>query len=290
MILQQPQPVAMELLLQAGPVISMVLAEPELPSVLIVMGNNGPAGLSAYQIALQQGFVGDEDAWLLSIKGDPGATGPTGATGPAGPQGIQGIKGDTGSTGATGATGATGPAGPKGDTGDQGPQGIQGATGPQGPQGATGPQGIQGLTGNTGATGATGTQGPQGVKGDTGDTGPQGPAGPTGPQGPAGTNGTNGTNGADGLATLITIEKNLGSVARKSGRFTITGSGLITGKPVLVTQASGPYTGKGTRADEAEADTVNVKAKVISSTVIECFWSSNTFVKGNFKFDYFISN
>ena len=278
MTMQQPEPVAMELLLQAGPVISIVLAEPELPSVLIEMGNNGPAGLSAYQIAIQQGFVGDEDAWLLSIKGEQGDTGPTGATGPAGPQGIQGIKGDTGSTGATGATGATGPAGPKGDTGDQGPQGIQGATGPQGVQGATG---------------ATGPQGIQGVKGDTGDTGPQGPTGATGPQGPAGangTNGTNGTNGADGLATLTTIEKDLGSIPRRSGKFTITGSGMTTGKPVLVTQASGPYTGKGTLADEAEADTVNVKAKVISSTVIECFWSSNTFVKGNFKFDYFISN
>ena len=56
----------------------------------------GADGLSAYQIAVNNGFVGNEAAWLLSLKG---ATGATGAAGGAG------------ATGATGATGGTGAAG-----------------------------------------------------------------------------------------------------------------------------------------------------------------------------------
>jgi hypothetical protein len=50
-------------------------------------------GLSAYEVAVEEGFVGNEAAWLASLVG------------PQGPQGIQGIQG---------ATGATGPQGPQG--------------------------------------------------------------------------------------------------------------------------------------------------------------------------------
>jgi len=94
--------------------------------------NTGAPGLSAYQIALQHSFVGNESEWLLSIKGEQGETGATGATGPAGPQGAKGDKGDKGDTGATGVQGLTGPAGPTGATGPQGPTGATGATGSQG--------------------------------------------------------------------------------------------------------------------------------------------------------------
>lgn len=90
---------------------------------------------------------------------------------------------------------------------------------------------------------------------------------------------------------LTTAEVNLVSApnARTSGRFTITSSGLTTGKPVLVRQANGPYTGKGTRADEAEMDQIDVSGKVINATTIECFWNSINRVRGNFKFDYVVS-
>lgn len=104
-------------------------------------GGTGPAGedgKSAYEIAVDNGFVGTEQQWLDSLVG------PQGEQGPQGIQGVQGVQGV------------------KGDTGDAGPQGIQGV------QGDTGPQGIQGIQGETGATGATGPQGPQG---DTGDPG-----------------------------------------------------------------------------------------------------------------------
>ena len=74
-------------------------------------------GYSAYEIAVQEGFVGTKAEWLASLQG---------ATGPKGDQGVQG---------------QTGPQGPKGDTGE---------TGPQGPAGQQGPQGIQGPKGDPG--------------------------------------------------------------------------------------------------------------------------------------------
>jgi hypothetical protein len=94
--------------------------------------------------------------------------------------------------------------------------------------------------------------------------------------------------GGAGL-TLTTVEVTIGTIPRKAGRFTIAGAGLTVGKPVLIQQASGPYTGKGSRADEAEADLVMVTGKVISATLIECFWNAVSVIKGNVKFDYAVS-
>lgn len=56
----------------------------------------GPAGKSAYQIAVENGFVGDEAAWLLSLKGAKGEVGATGPKGPPGQPGATGEKGDPG--------------------------------------------------------------------------------------------------------------------------------------------------------------------------------------------------
>lgn len=115
-------------------------------------------GLSAYEIAKQEGFTGTVDEWLASLKGakgDKGDTftlsdlspeelnsikgprGETGYTGPQGPQGIQGLKGDKGDIG------------PKGDIGLTGPKGEQGIQGVQGPRGEQGPRGIQGKDGKS---------------------------------------------------------------------------------------------------------------------------------------------
>jgi hypothetical protein len=92
-------------------------------------GAAGAAGESAYQTALDEGFVGTEEEWLESlvgpqgvpgsqgVPGATGATGPAGATGSAGPTGATGPTGPTGPTGATGATGATGPQPSLGDAG-----------------------------------------------------------------------------------------------------------------------------------------------------------------------------
>lgn len=92
-----------------------------------------------------------------------------------------------------------------------------------------------------------------------------------------------------GSTSFTLVEKDLGSSARTAGNFTIGGlSGLTIGKPVNIFQAVGGYTGKGTRADEAEMDNVAVKASVTAADTITAYWNADGYVKGNFKFNYLI--
>ena len=134
-------------------------------------------GKSAYEIAVQNGFVGNEDQWLESLRGPVGPEGPAGPIGPEGPQGATGPIGPVGPSGHTpeikilngiwyidGKSTGIGAVGP---TGPEGPQGKTGATGPQGPQGATGLEGPQGKPGATGPAGPQGVQGPAGPAGYT---------------------------------------------------------------------------------------------------------------------------
>ena len=193
--------------------------------------NNPPYYLSAYGLAVKNGFKGTEEEYLASLKGETGETGPTGPTGAQGPTGPIGETGPTGPVGPTGAAGAAGPTGPTGAQGQTGPAGETGPTGPTGPTGetgATGPAGPMGPTGPaggpTGPTGPTGPSGQAGAAGPTGPTGPAGAAGPTGPTGPAGENGVSSFNGRTGAvmpqsgdynATQIPVsgEPEAGSVA-----------------------------------------------------------------------------
>lgn len=80
-------------------------------------GGGGADGASAYEVAVDNGFVGTEAEWLASLVG------------PEGPQGEPGTDGQDGAPGADGQDGATGPEGP------QGPQGPQGQPGPAGADG-----------------------------------------------------------------------------------------------------------------------------------------------------------
>ena len=108
-------------------------------------GKQGPPGIngaSAYEVAVRNGFVGDEEAWLASLKGEKGDQGKQGEKGPQGEQGIQGVQGEQGVPGEKGDTGATGP------QGEQGVQGIQGPVGPQGPEGKVGTFEYDDATGN----------------------------------------------------------------------------------------------------------------------------------------------
>jgi hypothetical protein len=85
------------------------------------------------------------------------------------------------------------------------------------------------------------------------------------------------------------VEKDLGSTPVLGGTFDITGlSGLTTGKPVLIQQAVGPYTGKGPDEDEAELEQLTVTGYVLDATTIRCFWSTQWPVIGNFKFQYLV--
>ncbi|WP_159058878.1 collagen-like triple helix repeat-containing protein [Streptomyces caeruleatus] len=70
--------------------------DPSTPTYVAVRGD------SAYEVAVEAGFVGTVAQWLASlvgaqgVKGDTGATGPQGAQGAQGPQGIQGPAGAPG--------------------------------------------------------------------------------------------------------------------------------------------------------------------------------------------------
>ena len=95
-------------------------------------GRDGADGKSAYQIAVDGGFSGDEEEWLASLKGEDGAQGADGTQGPAGADGKSayqiavdgGFSGDEeewlaslkGEDGAQGADGTQGPAGADGKT------------------------------------------------------------------------------------------------------------------------------------------------------------------------------
>lgn len=69
--------------------------------------DRGPRGYSAYEIAVQNGFVGSESAWLASLVGATGATGAEGERGPQGPRGQQGPQGVPGEQGKDGSSGIT---------------------------------------------------------------------------------------------------------------------------------------------------------------------------------------
>ena len=67
-------------------------------------GQDGADGKSAYQIAVDNGFVGNESAWLASLVGATGAKGDKGDTGDAGQDGADGTTVAVGTT-TTGAAG-----------------------------------------------------------------------------------------------------------------------------------------------------------------------------------------
>ena len=165
-------------------------------------GAQGIQGLSAYQVAVQHGFEGTEDEWLISLKGEKGEKGDQGERGPQGPQGQigpQGPKGDTGSglniKGELDSESQLPQEGVSGDAwlisgnlyvyvGENGnvesnPKwsnvgSIQGPAGPQGPVGPKGEQGEPGPKGEPGADGAPGAQGPKGNPGEKGEKGDPG--------------------------------------------------------------------------------------------------------------------
>lgn len=70
--------------------------------------DRGPRGYSAYEIAVQEGFVGTEEEWLASLVGPEGKQGKDGERGIQGPRGQQGDKGDKGNKGDKGDTGNDG--------------------------------------------------------------------------------------------------------------------------------------------------------------------------------------
>lgn len=64
----------------------------------------GADGLSAYEVAQENGFTGTKAQWLASLVGPRGDTGATGPAGPTGPAGADGAAGSPGANGANGAS------------------------------------------------------------------------------------------------------------------------------------------------------------------------------------------
>ena len=136
-------------------------------------GQNGIDGKSAYQLAVDHGFVGDEAAWLQSLKGANGASGTKGEQGERGQNGIDGksayqLAVDHGFVGDEAAwlqslKGANGASGVKGEQGERGQNGINGKSAYQlaVDHGFVGDEAawLQSLKGANGASGGKGEQG-----------------------------------------------------------------------------------------------------------------------------------
>lgn len=218
----------------------------------------------------------------------PGDRGPAGPQGPTGSQGADGpalfvlpddpdepfqIPGPAGNPGPAGADGAQGPAGPPLFLLQDDPEEPLQIPGPQGTTGATGSSGAPGIQGSPGPAlfmlpddpeEPLQIPGPQGNPGTTGAAGAQGAAGPAlfmlaeeaepGEMGPPGIQGIQGPAGGGGGGSATVVEVNVGSTPVAAGRFSITDAAIGASSKIFIQQAPGPYTGKGTRADEADMD------------------------------------
>ena len=136
-------------------------------------GETGEGGKNAYEIAVEKGYTGTEEMWLASLVGASGKDG----------RGISDISltstvGNVDTYTITYTDGTTfsflirnGKDGKKGEKGDKGDTGASGEKGDKGDTGATGEKGDKGATGATGATGEKGDKGDDGAPGVNGRDG-----------------------------------------------------------------------------------------------------------------------
>jgi hypothetical protein len=144
-----------------------------------VDGNDGVDGLSAYQIAVANGFVGNEAAWLVSLQGDDGNNGVDGVDGTDGADGVDGADGLSAYQIAV-ANGFVGNEAAwlvslQGDDGNNGVDGVDGTDGADGVDGADGLSAYQiavanGFVGNEAAW-LVSLQGDDGAAASIGDVG-----------------------------------------------------------------------------------------------------------------------
>lgn len=200
-------------------------------------GPQGEDGLSAYEVALDNGFVGTEAAWLASLQGE---------------QGIQGIPGNDGADGEDGA------------------QGIQGDPGIDGTDGSDGADGDDGLSAYqvAVANGFVGTEAEwlDSLIGPQGDPGADGMDGATGPIGPAG----------DPASNIVTsVNTKIGDVVLASDDLSDSGQAhkfVTSGDIAKLANTSGVNTGDQTlpvKATGAEVDTGTDDAKFVTSKAME---------------------
>ena len=82
----------------------------------IQSASKGTDGKSAFEIAVEHGFVGTEAEWLESLKGVDGKDGVNGKDGCDGRNGVDGLPGKDGKDGADGVPGHNVPMGKMGLT------------------------------------------------------------------------------------------------------------------------------------------------------------------------------
>jgi hypothetical protein len=126
--------------------------------VRVATGQPGTPGSSAYDVAVANGFVGTEAAWLASLQGEPGVDGVDGTNGADGAPGAPGADGADGADGASAYEVAVA----NGFVGTEA-EWLESLVGAQGPAGADGADGAPGADGADGAPGADGADGAPGV-------------------------------------------------------------------------------------------------------------------------------
>lgn len=84
---------------------------------------------------------------------------------------------------------------------------------------------------------------------------------------------------------IVQLEQDLGGPAR-SGRFTITDASFLAGHQLYIQMAADAISTKGTRTDENEMDNIDLRGAVTAEGTAIVYWSSATFVKGRFRFNY----
>lgn len=149
-----------------------------------VSGPQGKDGLSAYEVAVKNGYIGTEEEWLINLKGEKGDQGKQGIQGEKGEQGKQGIQGIQGVPGKDFSIYKTYPsiAEMEADK-DNVEEGnfVMIASNVEDVDNSKlyvkGSTDFVYLTDLSGATGMKGEQGPQGIQGEQGIPGPKGEPG-----------------------------------------------------------------------------------------------------------------
>lgn len=75
-------------------------------------------------------------------------------------------------------------------------------------------------------------------------------------------------------AAWTTLEVDMGTTPVFRGSFTISDAAIGVSSKIIIMHAPGPYTGKGTRADEAEMDPILVTAAPTGAGTAEARWAT----------------
>jgi hypothetical protein len=267
------------------------IAAGEVDETILIPGRRGRDGAPGRSIKGPPGPEAEEPETfgIPGRRGEDGAPGVAGARGRSIPQPepeepefpiiVPGRRGAGGATGLTGAASRVkGPPGPEAEEPDPpliipGRRGATGATG-IGKRGAPGfqpdePEEVVLIPGRRGKDGLVGKV----IRIPAIE--PEEPEPPLIIPGRRGVTGAAG--GGGGSATIV--ERNLGSTANWQGKFTVTDAAISGTSKVNVWQSAGPYTGKGTRADEAEMGRITCYAEPGAGQMIVKWRSVESYVR-----------